>query len=55
LFQDAGRLDAREPDRERAQGIPPEHPTAGQHGETGLTTESMPMPQTPPPSDTGKQ
>ena len=55
LFQDAGRLEAREPDSERSQGIPPEHPTAGQHGDTGLTTESMPMPQTPPPPDTGKQ
>jgi hypothetical protein len=50
LFQDAGRLEARETD-----GAPPEHPTPGQHGESALRTESMPMPQTPPPSDTGKQ
>jgi len=49
LFQDAGRLEAREPD-----DAPPEHPTAGQHGGTGLTTESRPLPQQPPPTPPDK-
>ena len=49
LFQDAGRLEAREPD-----GAPPEHPTPGQHGESALRTESMPAPK-PPPAAPGKE
>lgn len=55
LFQDAGRLEAREPDGEQSQSLPPEHPTAGQHGDTGLTTESRPLPQQPPPTSPGKE
>lgn len=42
LFLDAGRREAREPDEERPAVRPMESPLAGQHGDTGLTTETRP-------------
>jgi hypothetical protein len=55
LFQDNGRLEAREPEPGEPVVAPPVHPPPGQHGGSGTLDETRPSTAPTPPPESGKE